>query len=294
MFEKRNADNTISYHYKWTDKDDIEQSIAFALDKKMVNAIPQSQAVYRPSLAQRHVTVSLLKAARNVDPKKAIIDIRQQQERVNIGIKSHDQNTIEMLSKEFGALKDKAFEDYLYERYYMQYETPMREPVVKPDHIRYVGMSTEALIPLSQAFYEKLGGQSEAREYLNLLLGWLQSIPYDTLEDRTTSHGSGFSPPITVLNQNQGDCDSKSVIAASITRSFLPNTPMVMVFLRNHALLGLAIGAKETDDIITYNGVPYVLFDPTGPALFEVGQVSSNTRSDIAAHQYTVETIPKI
>ena len=28
MFEKRNADNTISYHYKWTDKDDKREGIA--------------------------------------------------------------------------------------------------------------------------------------------------------------------------------------------------------------------------------------------------------------------------
>ncbi len=294
LFNKSDSGKTISYQYEWKDKDNQLQSIAFELDKDKVAAIPSSQAIYRPALAQRHVTVSLLQAARNVDPKRAIIDVKQHQDTVSVAIKSRDQQAIDSLNREFTMLKEEALETYLHERFYMRYESPLRERVIKPDHIRYIILSTEALIPLSQAFYETLGGQSEARNYIDLLLGWLQNIPYSTLEDRSTSHGAGYSPPITVLAQNQGDCDSKAVVAAAVTRAFLPNTPMVMVFLRNHALLGIAMGTKTSDDTITYNGVPYVLFDPTGPALLALGEVSESTKVALSSKQYTVEVIPKI
>ena len=97
-----------------------------------------------------------------------------------------------------------------------------------------------------------------------------------------------------MLNSNLGDCDSKAVLAASIIRAFLPNTPLVMVFLKDHALLGVASSMRDTDARIQVNGMPYVLLDPTGPALMSLGQVSPSTANAIAGGSYIVETVPVV
>ena len=104
---------------------------------------------------------------------------------------------------------------------------------VKPDHRRYIDETAKALVPVSQAFYEKINTSADARAYFSLLLGWVQSIPYDTLEDRVASSGAGFAPPMGLLLQNKGDCDSKAVLTSALVRAFLPNTEMIMVFLPN-------------------------------------------------------------
>jgi len=105
-------------------------------------------------------------------------------------------------------------------------------------------------------------------------------------------NGSGFSPPLAVLNQNLGDCDSKSVLTASLIRAFLPNNSMRLVLLRNHALLAIAMTPLTKDTTMMIDGMPFILLDPTGPAQMKLGEVSKSTKQAIASQQYTLEVIP--
>ena len=91
--------------------------------------------------------------------------------------------------------------------------------------------------------------------------------------------------------QNLGDCDSKAVLASSMVRAFLPSTKMIMVFLPNHALLGIALTPIEDDKTIEHEGNTYVLYDPTGPALIPFGQVSEDTERYIVTGRYQVEVV---
>jgi hypothetical protein len=162
---------------------------------------------------------------------------------------------------------------------------------VKPDHRRYIDETAKALVPVSQAFYEKINTSADARAYFSLLLGWVQSIPYDTLEDRVASSGAGFAPPMGLLLQNKGDCDSKAVLTSALVRAFLPNTEMIMVFLPRHALLGVAITPIAGDETLEVEGKTFVLYDPTGPALLPFGHVSTSTKQFIDTGRYQVEAI---
>ena len=162
---------------------------------------------------------------------------------------------------------------------------------IKPDHARDILETTEALIPASQAFYEKLVGNEDARAYLNILLGWVQSIPYDPLNDRLSSNGAGFAPPMGLLLQNKGDCDSKAVLTSALVRAFLPDTSMIMVFLPNHALLGVAIKPQAHEETLSVDDETYVLYEPTGPALIPFGKVSETTKRQLLTGRYTTEAV---
>lgn len=291
LFKRANTAAQYQFQYVWFDRQGQEKTIEFALERETLADIPLQQTAYRTAIAQRYVVVEMTKAARDIDPRVARVSIKQRGDDIEIGVRATSDAVIQDVHAQLSEAKDDAFDRYLNEHYYTEYQTPLNEEAIKPDHVRYIHESTMALIPLSQAFYDQLQQNSDARSYMNLLLGWVQNIPYDTLEDRSESHGSGFSPPFSLLSQNKGDCDSKAVLTASVVRAFLPSTPMVLVLLEEHALLGIALPPRAGDRTIRQNNTTYVLFDPTGPALLPFGKVSPDTNMAIANRRYTLETI---
>lgn len=292
-FDRNDTGEAYQFSYQWTDAGMAVNDVAFSLDKAKVDALPLTQPNFRPELAQRYITVELLKLARTYDPRTARIDVRQQKDQVLINVRSRSEDTAKQVLNVFEEAREDAYSQYLQEHYFTRYITPMNQKAVKPDHSRYVTENIDALIPLSQAFYDKVSKYSDAREYLNLLLSWVQSIPYDTLEDRSESNGSGFAPPFELLSKNRGDCDSKTVLTAALARAFLPTTDMAIVFLREHALLAIALPPLAGETTINAAGITYVLLEPTGPALFPFGKVADESLRDISNMQYTIELIPK-
>ena len=91
--------------------------------------------------------------------------------------------------------------------------------------------------------------------------------------------------------QNQGDCDSKAVLASSMVRAFLPTTKMIMVLLPEHALLGVALTPMADDETIEFEGKEYVLYDPTGPAQIPFGEVSDSTKQFIDTGRFQIELV---
>lgn len=291
-FSRSAQPTAIQYSYTWLDETRKPHQLTFTLDRDAIATLPTTQRSYQPAIAQRHVIVSLYHHARTYDPREVRVDIKPHGETIDITVASRFPEKIAEYQRDMREQEKAAFAEYLYKNYYEQYQTRFNENAIKPDHIRYIQESTRALIPLSQALYEQLDQQSDARNYINLLLGWIQSIPYSTLDDRIETNGSGFLPPITLLNQNKGDCDSKSVLAAAIIRAFLPNVPMKMVLLRDHALLAISLTVKGDDESLMIDGIPFVLLEPTGPLQLPLGQVGDTTLLAIQQGGYTTQTIP--
>ncbi len=280
-----------TFTYRWLDNAHEAHELTFSLPLTKIEALPTIQPNYRPAIAQRYVWVQMMESAKQIDPRTARVKIMPRGDELMLEIRARSETLQQEVQEQLREAQQQAFSDYLHSHYYTRFVTPYREQAVKPDHLRYIRESITPLIPLSQAFYEQVSEDSDARAYLNLLLGWVQSIPYDALNGRTGGNGSGFSPPLTLLTQNKGDCDSKAVLTAAATRAFLPDTPMVLVLLRAHAVLGLALTPLPGDTRITVNNTQYVMFDPTGPALQPFGQVSPETQRELASGLYTAETI---
>lgn len=254
--------------------------------------LPVQQVNYNPELALRNVEVALLSAARELDPKEARFSLTKRHDKLEFSITGRDDERVQEITQSLKNTQEKAYNDYLDERYFQRYKTPLLVDAIKPDHVRYIEESILPLVPLAQSLYEIVDEQSNARSYLNLLLSWSQSIPYDELTNRVTSNGSGYSPPLAVINQNLGDCDSKSVLTAALIRAFLPSNSMRLVLLNNHALLAIAMTPLTKDTTLTIDGIPFILLDPTGPAALPFGEVSKTTQQAIASRQYTLEVIP--
>lgn len=284
----------VEIQYRWQDYFGTQRSLSFELDKNKVASQHKSNRVYRPEIAQRYVYIQMQKAAQKIHPKEARVRFTPRGNELQIKVTSSSDAIVSKWMNELTTVRETAFDQYLADNYYSRYESPYGQIGVKPDHKRFVTESVTALLPAAQALYEQLDEDSTSRTYVNLILSWVQSIPYNALVDRATSNGAGYLPPAEVILSNKGDCDSKTALMAAILRSLLPNLHMTIVYLPDHALLGANLPHFGDEETITDGGMQYLLLDPTGPRLMKVGEVSDETARFIGGEMYRLEKLPGI
>lgn len=289
-FNKSKQTKQMYFNYSWSDHREQIQDIAFTLPLSQLNK--QNHKKFISSLAQQYVYIELHKAARKINPKEARVQIQRRGQDIQIQVTSRSDNLLDRWQRSMEQSKEKALDQYLQDNYYSYFRSHLGQKAVKPDHLRYISENKAALIPIAQAVYDKLPANSETRAYVNLVLSWVQSIPYNKLENRLNSNGAGYLPPLSVVANNQGDCDSKAVLMASLVRSLLPDTKMTMVYLPNHALLGIVLPLRNNEQTIHVNGLNYLLMEPTGPAKTPLGDIGARSNRYIAGNMYSVEEIP--
>lgn len=292
LFDRSDEATSTHYFYKWYDHNGKRRSIDFSIDKKSVKDLPTSHVNYMPTLIRQKIKQDLLRLAKRINPKRARIRIVETGGSVDIAIRSRDEALISALNNEFEQQQRLTLDQYFREHYFEYFTPAIGETGVKADHPRYIAEFTEALKPVAAKFYESLGSTITVRAFLNLILSWAQSIPYNELTGRGEANGSGFFPPISLLNNNVGDCDSKSVLVAALLRNFLPQSTFKLVLLPNHALLAINITKSESDYAIEHNGSSLVVLEPTGPAPLRLGELAETSRHFIERGLYTLQDIP--
>lgn len=129
----------------------------------------------------------------------------------------------------------------------------------------------------------------DLRGQFNSYLGFLQAIPYNSLEESTDF---GVLTPAAMLTQNRGDCETKQVALAAFIKSGHPQLGVILVGTGNHMILGALIAAEPGDSVFRYKGRDYVLMDATGPARSPVGAVDSESRGHLSNEDSEVFEIP--
>lgn len=291
-FHKEESPDEITLKYRWTDSFGTARNLSFDLDKQNISRQYKQNKSYRPEIAQRYVYIQLQKEAQKINPREARVSFRPLGREIQINVVSDSENITNKWQNHLNNTQEKAFVEYLGMNYYDRYISPYGQKGVKPDHTRFVAESVKVLLPAAQAIYEQIDEDSTSRTYVNLLLSWVQSIPYDTLEDRMTSNGAGYLAPTDVLISNHGDCDSKTVLTAALLRSLLPKLQMAIVYLPNHALLAANLPHFDTEHVINEGGIEYVLLEPTGPAVMRIGRLGEETERHINSGMYTVDIVP--
>lgn len=289
-FNKSKQNKEVMFNYSWSDHQDLTRDIAFTLPSRQLNR--QNHKKFIPELAQQYVYIELHKAARKIDPREARVQIQHRGQDIFVQVTSRSDKLFAKWQSSMNQSKIKALDQYLQDNYYSHFRSHLGQEAIKPDHLRYIVENTEALLPIAQAVYDKLPTNSETRAYVNLVLSWVQSIPYNALENRLTSNGAGYLPPLSVVANNQGDCDSKSVLMASLVRSLLPDARMTMVYLPNHALLGIVLPFRTNEQTLEIEGMDYLLMEPTGPAKIPLGEIAISSARSIAGNMYSLEAVP--
>ena len=291
LFEKQKVNKQTQFRYLWLNHQQQQHQLNFALNNKQLFGLFRKFKLYQPHLAQRYVYISMQKALAAWPNKRERVKLISRPNDIKIlAYGSEDKQPIELM-RHLLQTQHQAQQSYLAKNTYSQMTNAFGSQVIKPDHMRIALESLEFVQPIVEQIPVEQSGYI-TRESINYLLSWIQSIPYSALESRSESMGLGFNPPNKLLFENQGDCDSKSTLFAAIMRAFVPNLGIVMVYLPNHALVGLQIPYSQADEYIELDGNYYVLAEPTGPAVLPLAEIGAESKRAIDAGSFTAESMP--
>jgi hypothetical protein len=92
----------------------------------------------------------------------------------------------------------------------------------------------------------------------------------------------GILPPITAIVQGWGDCDTKTALVSSILSNW-PQIRMIGISVPGHYLMAVLQIPGKSDLFIEYQGLKYVLLEPSGPAWLPPGRVADETLAQLNA-----------
>lgn len=290
---KMTTETSYEYQYEWVDRKDVKQTLSFALDRALVNSNYRHFKALRPSLLKMHGTRQLKLAIAQLDPKKGRVTLIPRHNTIDFKIQSTDPKWIQLTSNKLQAIYDSTLSTVLKDNYYTEFDGFHQRggtQFFRPDHRRFAEESLDSLTPIVGAINQKMPNAG-ARQVANFLLGWIQSIPYNTMESRIESNGAGFLPPLKVLDRNQGDCDSKVTLMAAIMKKMFPNLRMAIIYIPKHAVLGLNISHLQQDYRVTIDGLDYTIAEPVGPALIPLADAADSSKRYLESNNYKYELL---
>ncbi|WP_440876184.1 hypothetical protein [Thalassotalea sp. PLHSN55] len=283
----KDADNYL-FAYQWLDHNKQLQQLEFTINKKALFGKFRNFRSYKADIAQQHILYGIKKAVAKKPLENAQLRFENQDGQTIIHIVGDTPEAIESAQQQLTQLKDQVTTEHLKESFYHTFELYDQSQGIKPDHVRIANNSVVDLKPLKPILLSKFSIKN-IRNATNYTLGFVQNIPYATLESRLSSSGAGFNPPLKLLYENQGDCDSKVTLTAALLRSLMPRVKMVMIFLDQHALIGVNVKPEGDDIFINHQGEIYVLAEPTGPQLLTLGNLAPTSELAILNGHYSVE-----
>lgn len=288
-YNTRSLSSGTNIHMLWRDMYGKKRSTAFTVPTYELREGARAFQAYNQADVKRHTYKELKKYARTLESSAVQIDVKLKRDGVQYGVKARSQHMLTQVQKQLGYRLDKIQEQYYAERGLKTY-TENGTNYVMPDHARIAKEYVSKMRPLAAAIKQANRGKS-MRETLDYALNFVQAIPYNTLVSRVTSNGQGFATPYGILLNNQGDCDSKSVMYAAIVKNLYPSVGIAMIYVPEHAFLALRLPQGNNDWALRLDGQTYVLTEPAGPSLVPVGKVSPNSKRYLQGKNYSYERI---
>lgn len=288
-FKKTKLEQAYSFQYQWLDSNETQQSISFTLSNEGLFERFRNFKSYQNKFAQKTIVRRIKKEMRKKSIAGVQIQYQLQNDTFSIKVNGQDKEKVAQAYQELSSVEAEVIEQYLSENYYQPFTNHEQQTGIKVNHANIANDSVSDLKPLKPIILDKAVVRN-IRKVTNYVLSFIQSIPYSTLESRLTSSGAGFNPPLKLLWENQGDCDSKMTLTAALLRALMPRIKMVLVFIDNHALIGIDIPTKAGEVTIVHEQVTYVLAEPTGPALIPLGQLAPESELAINQGHYSVQS----
>lgn len=287
-FTKKVQENNYIFNYQWLDHEKVPQSISFSLAKSALFERFRMLKPYQGEFAQKSILRTVKKQLR-VQPLAGVrVFFKQQQGKTVIQVKGADDEKVATAYQKIKEIEQEVTQQYFRKNYYQRFTTHDQQVGIKVDHVNIAHDSVPDFKVLKPIILDIVSIQN-IRKVTDFVLSFIQHIPYSTLESRITSSGAGFNPPAKLLWENQGDCDSKMTLAATILRALMPRIKMAMIYIDQHAFIGIAIPAEADEVSIEYNNVSYLLAEPTGPALYKLGSLGPESELAINQGRYVVE-----
>ena len=287
-FSKQEHNENYQFNYRWLDHQDKERHIAFQLPKDVLFNRFRDFKAYKPNVANLYINKNILKAWRKDPLPQSQLTLIKKQGLYELQLTAVNNEVLMAAQKKLVLLEQEARKNYLDKHHYHQFITYDGRFGLKPDHNKIAQLSIKDFKPIKPLILEQVDIKN-IRYATNYILSFSQSIPYSALASRVTSSGAGFNPPNKLIWENQGDCDSKVTLTATILRALMPRVKIALVFINNHALIAIETIVEGDDVTITHNKTNYILADPTGPAIMPLGKLSVDSEQAILNGLYSIE-----
>ncbi|MBL4910542.1 MAG: hypothetical protein JKX78_11090 [Alteromonadaceae bacterium] len=287
-FNKKVIGDKIQFNYQWIDYKRKLQNLNFVLAKTAVFDRFRQFKTYKSEFSEAYIHRELQTCIQKQPLKGVRVVFNKVQGHTKINIRGKNPLDVNNAYGEIEKLQSKFFDQYLAKNNYQRFTNYNGVKAVKPDHVNIAAQSVKDLAVFKKLVLEKVAVEN-IRKVSDFVLSFVQSIPYSKLESRITSSGAGFVPPLTLLFQNQGDCDSKVTLTAAILRALMPRINMVIVYIKQHALFGIELMPEGDELSINVDGSTYLLSEPTGPASYPLGQVAEVSKQAILAGLYSTD-----
>jgi len=288
-FTKNPQKDNYTFNYQWLDHENLPQSMSFTLTKFALFERFRMLRPYQSEFAQKTIMRTVRKKLRETPLKGAQAYFLQQDGRMVVQVKGQEDVNVALAYQKIKEIEQEANTQYLKKNYYQLFSTHDEQSGIKINHASIANDSVADLKILKPIILETVSIKN-IRKVTNYVLSFVQSIPYSTLESRITSSGAGFNPPAKLLWENQGDCDSKMALTATILRALMPRIDMAMIYIDKHAFIGIAIPGNAGEMTIEHQGVNYLLAEPTGPALYKLGQLAPESELAVNQGAYVAES----
>lgn len=254
--EKTNLGATTAFDYTWRDSDGRRHEISFEL---------ATDAIAEDRLAKRYLPVRQAKEAA-AEAIRALrfpkVKLTAEVVRGGLQITARGKGDVRAALKEAERVRDLAVAEWAASKGYLVTE----DGGLTFDHAQIAADRSGEL----QAVADALAAQApDDRAFVDLALSFVQSIPYESRYKKKDD--PGYRWPLSVLGANRGDCDSKWVLFLAIVRAHLPEVPLAVVYVPNHALAGVALDKEPGDRTFELDGTRFLYAEPVGPAQLPLG-----------------------
>lgn len=280
--EKSLTEEYQQFRYLWPP----EPELSFQLNAATSETPTGNNRRYSVELAQMYVRHQLTTTAVKLQQRGIRIQLSAKNLPLQITVSGKDQKAVHQIHQQLQQTEQQAYQDYLRRDYFYLLRSRSGEQFIIPDHVRVALENQASLMPVSAAFIQ-LYGKNNIRQIAAKLSHWIQQIPYQDLTDRKTSHGSGFSAPLRLLNEHRGDCDSKAVLFAAVLKNIFPKTAFGLIYFSDHAVIAVKMPAVKAELTVALEGGNYLIIDPTGPAPTPLGELAQRYRQALASQQYS-------
>lgn len=287
-FSKQATDNQYLFTYQWLDHQSQTQSMHFTLTKDALFERFRLLKRYKSEFAQKYIFRATKKALQNDPLQGAHAFFQQKNGKMSIQVKGQDEEKVALAYQKVKKIEQQQAEKYLKDNYFQHFITHDQQAGITVNHIDIANNSVADFKPIKAIVLEKVSIKN-IRQVTNYILAFVQNIPYSTLSSRINSSGSGFNPPAKLIWENQGDCDSKMTLTATLLRALMPRIEMAMIYIDQHAFIGIAIPKQAGEMTIQHEGVEYVLAEPTGPALYPLGTLAPESELAINQGRYVAQ-----
>ena len=166
----------------------------------------------------------------------------------------------------------------------------------RPDHSWIIDKSTDDLTDLARRLstITLRKGYATQRQHLAILASFAQAMEFRAPEPvRLNEAGErvktgGVTMPLETLYNGYGDCDTKSLLFASILANF-PNQRAIFVMGNGHLFVGIRAIPRLNDHYMDIRGIKYVLLEMSTP--WPLGRIPQKRWKGCRRNQFRVARV---